>query len=142
MAANLISPEQLANSATMRPEDVVSDDGDDVEPAVQVEKHELLRLTSGHQALLDSLNTAKSMSLPDDTLGNSATSDASTNHVENRHLSHLLSKQLDEYQAKLTQLEESLLVADRSIQAVCINLVFYLCAIIVKSLLYFPCLIT
>ena len=118
MASSLLSPEQVVSSAMMRPEDMSSNhnnDVDDIETAVQIEKQELLQLQKEHQALLETINATKSMQ--SSTILNQG--DCVSVYTDAPHVSHLLSKRIDEYQTKIAQLEESVVNANQSIHQVC-----------------------
>ena len=107
MALNLLTPDQVVNSAMLRPDDISSNhnnDVDDIETAVHLEKQELLRLQKEHQELLESISATTSMQ-SSSTLNQG---EVSSVYTENHHASHLLSKRIEENQIKITQLEDSL----------------------------------
>ena len=117
MASNLLTPEQVVNSAMLRPDDISSNhnnDVDGIETTVHLEKQELLRLQKEHQELLESIIATKSMQ-SSSTLNQG---EVSSVYTENHHASHLLSKRIEENQIKITQLEDSVTVANRSIEQV------------------------
>jgi hypothetical protein len=117
MASNLLSPEQVVSSAMMRPEDLESNhrnDVDDIETAVQLEKQELLLLQKEHQELLETINATKSVQ----PSSMATEGDTACSYPETPHISQLLSKRIDEYQIKMTQLEESVGIANETIQQV------------------------
>jgi hypothetical protein len=132
MAANLITPEQLVNSAMTVPDDsTLSSNHDDIETAVQIEKKELLLLKQEHQALIDKIHSASS-STRVNSLGNEDISiDGTGTSSDHRHVSHLLTKQIDEYQSKVTILEESLVSAEKSIHEVRLHWFVFLLSLIV-----------
>ena len=119
MASDLLSPEQVVNSAILRPDEVTSDynnEYDDIETSVQLEKQEILRLQKEHQELINatkSLQTSRTSGQ-----GDSVAADATNTYSETPQISHLLSNQLAEYQIKVTQLEESVAIANESIHQV------------------------
>ena len=119
MASDLLSPEQVVNSAILRPDEVTSDynnEYDDIETSVQLEKQELLRLQKEHQELINATNSLQTSRTSGQ--GDSVVADATNTYSETPQISHLLSNQLAEYQIKVTQLEESVAIANESIHQV------------------------
>ncbi len=119
MASNLLSPEQVVNSAITRPEEVTYDynnEYDDIETSVQLEKQELLRLQKEHQELINATKSLQTSRTSDQ--GDSVVADGTNTYSETPQISHLLSKQIDEYQIKVAQLEESVAISNESIHQV------------------------
>jgi hypothetical protein len=104
MSANIITPEQVVNAIT-RDE---SDDSDDIEASVQIEKQRFMTMKKENPQLDAATTSASGPSHGNDVNG-ASNSDVNV---------HVTSIQLEEYQSRISSLEDLLSNAERSIQEV------------------------